>query len=43
MSAGASCPELSMPRLLTTYGAQVNVVSGPHPAGGRQQARRQRV
>jgi cysteine synthase A len=35
--------ELSMTRLLTAYGAQVNVVSEPHPAGGWQQARRDRV
>ncbi|MEU6914614.1 PLP-dependent cysteine synthase family protein [Streptomyces olindensis] len=35
--------ELSMTRLLTAYGAQVNVVSEPHPTGGWQQARRDRV
>ncbi|SHH65152.1 PLP-dependent cysteine synthase family protein [Streptomyces sp. 3214.6] len=35
--------ELSMIRLLTAYGAQVNVVSEPHPTGGWQQARRERV
>lgn len=35
--------ELSMTRLLTAYGAQVNVVSEPHPTGGWQQARRERV
>ncbi|CAM5617989.1 hypothetical protein SALBM311S_12705 [Streptomyces alboniger] len=32
-----------MTRLLTAYGAQVNVVSEPHPTGGWQQARRERV
>jgi cysteine synthase A len=35
--------EMSMTRLLTAYGAQVNVVSEPHPTGGWQQARRERV
>ncbi|MCM1969676.1 MULTISPECIES: PLP-dependent cysteine synthase family protein [unclassified Streptomyces] len=35
--------EPSMTRLLTAYGAQVNVVSEPHPTGGWQQARRDRV
>lgn len=35
--------ELSMTRLLTAYGAQVNVVSEAHPTGGWQQARRERV
>ncbi|MEV6951064.1 PLP-dependent cysteine synthase family protein [Streptomyces sp. NPDC051183] len=35
--------ERSMTRLLTAYGAQVNVVSEPHPSGGWQQARRDRV
>ncbi|MEU0680138.1 MULTISPECIES: PLP-dependent cysteine synthase family protein [Streptomyces] len=35
--------EMSMSRLLTAYGAQVNVVSEPHPTGGWQQARRERV
>ncbi|MFB6616515.1 PLP-dependent cysteine synthase family protein [Streptomyces sp. NPDC056367] len=35
--------ESSMTRLLTAYGAQVTVVSEPHPAGGWQQARRDRV
>ncbi|GGR27657.1 putative cysteine synthase A CysK2 [Streptomyces aurantiogriseus] len=35
--------EMSMTRLLTAYGAQVNVVSEQHPTGGWQQARRQRV
>lgn len=35
--------ETSMTRLLTAYGAQVNVVSDPHPTGGWQQARRDRV
>ncbi|WP_329021721.1 PLP-dependent cysteine synthase family protein [Streptomyces sp. NBC_00690] len=35
--------ERSMTRLLTAYGAQVNVVSDPHPTGGWQQARRDRV
>jgi cysteine synthase len=35
--------EMSMTRLLTAYGAQVNLVSEPHPAGGWQQARRDRV
>ncbi|MDQ0753297.1 cysteine synthase [Streptomyces africanus] len=35
--------ERSMTRLLTAYGAQVNVVSEPHPTGGWQQARRERV
>ncbi|GAA2239083.1 PLP-dependent cysteine synthase family protein [Streptomyces amakusaensis] len=35
--------EGSMTRLLTAYGAQVNVVSEPHPTGGWQEARRERV
>ncbi|WP_374777423.1 PLP-dependent cysteine synthase family protein [Streptomyces sp. NBC_01310] len=35
--------EPSMTRLLTAYGAQVNMVSEPHPSGGWQQARRDRV
>lgn len=35
--------EPSMTRLLVAYGAQVNVVSEPHPTGGWQQARRDRV
>ncbi|MBT2440146.1 PLP-dependent cysteine synthase family protein [Streptomyces sp. ISL-36] len=35
--------EMSMTRLLTAYGAQVNVVSEPHPTGGWQEARRERV
>ncbi|MBT2492852.1 PLP-dependent cysteine synthase family protein [Streptomyces sp. ISL-96] len=35
--------ETSMTRLLTAYGAQVNVVSEPHPTGGWQQARCDRV
>ncbi|MEV7520282.1 PLP-dependent cysteine synthase family protein [Streptomyces sp. NPDC091371] len=35
--------ESSMTRLLTAYGAQVNVVSEPHATGGWQQARRDRV
>ncbi|MGX8910137.1 PLP-dependent cysteine synthase family protein [Streptomyces netropsis] len=35
--------ERSMTRLLTAYGAQVNVVCEPHPTGGWQQARRDRV
>ncbi|MER7792092.1 PLP-dependent cysteine synthase family protein [Streptomyces sp. NPDC097640] len=35
--------EPSMTRLLTAYGAQVDVVAEPHPAGGWQQARRDRV
>ncbi|MEU5977825.1 PLP-dependent cysteine synthase family protein [Streptomyces sp. NPDC047315] len=35
--------EQSMTRLLTAYGAQVNTVSEPHPTGGWQQARRDRV
>ncbi|MEU3708036.1 PLP-dependent cysteine synthase family protein [Streptomyces anulatus] len=35
--------EMSMTRLLTAYGAQVNVVSEPHPTGGWQEARRDRV
>ncbi|MFE1027491.1 PLP-dependent cysteine synthase family protein [Streptomyces sp. NPDC058818] len=35
--------ETPMTRLLTAYGAQVNVVSEPHPVGGWQQARRDRV
>jgi S-sulfo-L-cysteine synthase (3-phospho-L-serine-dependent) len=35
--------EMSMTRLLTAYGAQVNIVSEPHPTGGWQQSRRDRV
>ncbi|MFJ9792979.1 PLP-dependent cysteine synthase family protein [Streptomyces globosus] len=35
--------EPSMKRLLTAYGARVEVVSEPHPAGGWQEARRARV
>ncbi|WP_338673949.1 PLP-dependent cysteine synthase family protein [Streptomyces sp. SCSIO 30461] len=35
--------ERSMTQLLTAHGAQVNVVSEPHPTGGWQQARRDRV
>lgn len=35
--------EPSMTRLLVAYGAQVDMVSEPHPAGGWQQARRDRV
>jgi cysteine synthase len=35
--------EVSMTRLLTAYGAQVEAVSEPHPTGGWQQARRERV
>ncbi|MET9296170.1 PLP-dependent cysteine synthase family protein [Streptomyces sp. NPDC003077] len=35
--------EESMTRLLTAYGAQVDIVDEPHPAGGWQQARRDRV
>ncbi|MGW6703839.1 PLP-dependent cysteine synthase family protein [Streptomyces sp. NPDC054956] len=35
--------EPSMTRLLTAYGAQVDMVSEPHPTGGWQQARRDRV
>ncbi|MEW2582376.1 PLP-dependent cysteine synthase family protein [Streptomyces virginiae] len=35
--------EPSMTKLLTAYGAQVNVVAEPHPAGGWQEARRERV
>ncbi|WP_079099811.1 PLP-dependent cysteine synthase family protein [Streptomyces sp. WMMB 322] len=35
--------ESSMTRLLTAYGAQVDIVSEPHPTGGWQQARRDRV
>jgi S-sulfo-L-cysteine synthase (3-phospho-L-serine-dependent) len=35
--------ELSMTRLLTAYGAQVDVVCEPHSTGGWQQARRDRV
>lgn len=30
-------------RMLTAYGADVDVVTEPHPAGGWQQARRNRV
>jgi cysteine synthase A len=32
-----------MHRLLTAYGARIDVVSSPHPSGGWQEARRQRV
>ncbi|MFI6766258.1 PLP-dependent cysteine synthase family protein [Streptomyces sp. NPDC050355] len=35
--------EPSMTRLLTAYGAQVELVGEPHPSGGWQQARRDRV
>ncbi|MFF4494945.1 PLP-dependent cysteine synthase family protein [Streptomyces sp. NPDC001546] len=35
--------EPSMTRLLTAYGARVDVVTEPHPCGGWQQARRDRV
>ncbi len=35
--------ERSMTRLLAAYGARVDVVLEPHPAGGWQQARRDRV
>ncbi|MBW5486952.1 PLP-dependent cysteine synthase family protein [Streptomyces bambusae] len=35
--------EGSMTRLLTAYGAQVDLVAEPHPEGGWQQARRERV
>ncbi|WP_308103060.1 PLP-dependent cysteine synthase family protein [Streptomyces sichuanensis] len=35
--------ERSMTHLLAAYGARVNVVSEPHPTGGWQQARRDRV
>ncbi|MEV0774228.1 PLP-dependent cysteine synthase family protein [Streptomyces sp. NPDC050433] len=35
--------ELSMTRLLTAYGAEVDTVPQPHPTGGWQQARRERV
>ncbi|NXY99743.1 PLP-dependent cysteine synthase family protein [Streptomyces sp. BR123] len=35
--------ESTMTKLLTAYGAQVNVVSEPHPTGGWQEARRERV
>ncbi|MFC9881455.1 PLP-dependent cysteine synthase family protein [Streptomyces libani] len=35
--------ESSMTRLLTAYGAQVELVPEPHPSGGWQQARRDRV
>ncbi|MEU2394055.1 PLP-dependent cysteine synthase family protein [Streptomyces sp. NPDC007369] len=35
--------EASMTKLLTAYGARVNVVSEPHPTGGWQEARRERV
>ncbi|WP_418960234.1 PLP-dependent cysteine synthase family protein [Streptomyces tritici] len=35
--------EPSMTRLLTAYGAQVEAVAEPHPVGGWQQARRDRV
>ncbi|PVE13728.1 PLP-dependent cysteine synthase family protein [Streptomyces scopuliridis] len=35
--------EPSMTRLLTAYGAEVDMVAEPHPEGGWQQARRDRV
>ncbi len=35
--------EPSMTRLLTAYGAGVDIVAEPHPTGGWQQARRDRV
>ncbi|MGW8378095.1 PLP-dependent cysteine synthase family protein [Streptomyces sp. ODS28] len=35
--------EPSMNRLLTAYGARVDTVAEPHPTGGWQQARRERV
>lgn len=35
--------EPSMTRLLTAYGAEVDIVREPHPTGGWQQARRERV
>ncbi|MGW7447920.1 PLP-dependent cysteine synthase family protein [Kitasatospora sp. NPDC054795] len=35
--------EPAMARLLTAYGAEVETVTGPHPRGGWQQARRDRV
>ncbi|MFE5734649.1 PLP-dependent cysteine synthase family protein [Streptomyces sp. NPDC056528] len=35
--------EVPMTRLLTAYGARVDVVAEPHPTGGWQQARRDRV
>ncbi|NLU68403.1 PLP-dependent cysteine synthase family protein [Streptomyces sp. HNM0574] len=35
--------EPSMTRLLTAYGARVDIVDEPHPTGGWQQARRDRV
>ncbi|MDQ8706537.1 PLP-dependent cysteine synthase family protein [Streptomyces sp. LHD-70] len=35
--------ERSMTQLLTAYGAQINMVSEPHPTGGWQQARCARV
>ncbi|MFI0977568.1 PLP-dependent cysteine synthase family protein [Streptomyces sp. NPDC021093] len=35
--------EPSMIRLLTVYGAEVDLVAEPHPTGGWQQARRDRV
>ncbi|MFH9419217.1 PLP-dependent cysteine synthase family protein [Streptomyces sp. NPDC017529] len=35
--------EPSMTRLLTVYGAQVDIVTEPHPTGAWQQARRDRV
>ncbi|MFC9427852.1 PLP-dependent cysteine synthase family protein [Streptomyces sp. NPDC056987] len=35
--------EPSMTRLLTAYGAEVDMVAEPHPDGGWQQARRDRV
>ncbi|WP_209238953.1 PLP-dependent cysteine synthase family protein [Streptomyces oryzae] len=35
--------ERSMTQLLTAYGARVNIASEPHPTGGWQQARRDRV
>lgn len=35
--------EPSMTRLLAAYGAEVDIVTEPHPSGGWQQARRDRV
>lgn len=35
--------EPSMQRLLTAYGAEIDMVNEPHPQGGWQQARRDRV
>ncbi|GAA2621610.1 PLP-dependent cysteine synthase family protein [Streptomyces axinellae] len=35
--------EPSMSRLLSAYGARVEIVTEPHPVGGWQQARRERV